>query len=692
MKLKLSLVSMALMPLLSTHVIADDNIETIVVTGDFQKESVQTLSASASIFDQEHIDRRGAQYLDEILAASANVNFSAGASRGRFLQIRGVGLRSQFVDPIYPSVGLIIDGINYSGLGQSALLFDAESVVIYRGPQGTKHGSDALAGLVEINTPAPSMDNNLKLQLGAGNYGSYEAGIAAGTGLTDDTAIRASFYQRESDGYMDNLYLEKPTQTLDEQVTRLKLNSQLSQHLALTFSYHHINTDNGYDGFTLDNSRRSVADEPGSDQLESDAFAVQARYTENAAFDVDIKFSGMNADTLYSYDEDWTCNDASKPQLCAAGLYPDGYSSTDAYRRKQDKGDIEVIVQDKKQLWVVGGYAKRRDIGLSRDYTWLGSVFSSDYSVTNTALFGQYVYPLSEQTDLITGLRVERYSAQYHDSNAFNVDDDTNMWGGKLALEYRVTPSTMIYTSLTRGYKIGGVNGEALAKANDEELRLDEQNYNFDPEYLWNIEFGVKGQSDDQRQTVRVTTFYMHREDIQLKQWQTKGVEFAGYFDNAGSGSNYGIEVEGRFQYTDRLGLTYSAAYLNSEIKDFVTADGLDLNGAEQAQSPNYQYSISADYALTDNLVAEIAIEGKDEYFFSSSHREKASSHNLINASLNYFSDNWSLRIWGRNLADDDVAVRGFRFGNDPLLGYQSKTYVQYGEPRVYGVTFSYEL
>ncbi len=132
MKLKLSTITLALLPFFSHQVLADDNLETIVVTGDFQNETIQTLSASASVVDELTIAKRGAQYLDEILGATANVNFTAGASRGRFMQIRGIGLRSQFVDPIYPSVGLLIDGINYSGLGASALLFDTESVVVYR--------------------------------------------------------------------------------------------------------------------------------------------------------------------------------------------------------------------------------------------------------------------------------------------------------------------------------------------------------------------------------------------------------------------------------------------------------------------------------------------------------------------------------------------------------------------------------
>ncbi|MCG9767403.1 TonB-dependent receptor [Pseudoalteromonas piscicida] len=692
MKLKLSTITLALLPFFSHQALADDNLETIVVTGDFQNETIQTLSASASVVDELTIAKRGAQYLDEILSATANVNFTAGASRGRFMQIRGIGLRSQFVDPIYPSVGLLIDGINYSGLGASALLFDTESVVVYRGPQGTKFGSDALAGIVEVNTQAATTAPSLKVKLGAGNYGSYEAGLAAGTGLSDDTAVRVSLYQRESDGYVDNLYLNKPTQQQDEQVARVKLNSQVSDNLALEFAYHHIDTENGYDGFTLDNSRNSVADTPGQDNLSSDAFSLRGIYTRLDLFNVEFKVSGLDADTLYSYDEDWVCNDAAQPALCAAGLHPEGYSSTDAYERNHENGNIEFLIKDKQNDWVIGVFAKRNDVDLTRHYTWLENPFTSAYTVESKAIFGQYVHHLSDKTRLIGGLRAEQYDADYLDSNGFSIETDDVMWGGKVALEYQVVPRTMIYTSLTRGYKVGGVNGEALAKAKDEGLNIPAEHHYFDPEYVWNAEFGVKGESEDKRHLVRVTAFYMQRDDIQLKQWQVSNQQFAGYIDNASKGSNYGLEVEGNLQYTDRLGFSYSAGYLETEIEDFVAASGLNLDGRDQAQAPNYQYSFAVNYELMDNLVVELGVEGKDNYYLSDSHNEQARNHNLINASLSYYGDNWSLTAWGRNLADEDIVVRGFRFGNNPLDGWQDNTYVQYGEPRVYGLSFTYEL
>jgi len=699
MNLRLSLITAALLPLISAPLVAhadDSDLERIVVTGDFQRESIQTLSASASLFSESEINQRGASYLDEMLGSTANVNFTSGASRGRYIQIRGVGLRSQFVDPINPSVGLVIDGINYSGLGGSSLLFDIDQVEIYRGPQGTRFGADGMAGMIQMESAQATADPSLKLQVGMGTYNSREAGLAASTGLTDDTSARVSYFRRKSDGYVDNLYLNDETQQQDEQVARFKLNSQLTEHLNTELNLHYIDINNGYDAFTLDNSRNSVADEPGQDNQQSYAIGINNTYTGFDAFDVNLNLSAIDTELLYSFDEDWVCNDPSEPQLCAAGLHPWGYSSTDIYTRDRDDQSVNLQFNSKTGNWVAGVYYQNRDVDLEREYTWLASPFASTYETSNVAVYGQLATPIGPKTTLITGLRVEQYQGDYTDSNGFIEDTDDVMVGGKVALEYQVIDRTMIYASITRGYKAGGINSEALAKAKDEGLNLSadffQQHTSFDPEYLWSGEFGVKGSSLDDKFTLRLAAFYMHRDNIQLKAWQVENQQFTGYVDNASSGSNYGLEIEGSYQLTEDLFLTGSAGYLNTEIDDFVTQSGLNQDGREQAQSPKYQYAFSARYNFTNEVYGMIGVEGKDDYYFSDSHNSQAPSSNLVNLSFGYEADMWAVRAWARNVFDETVPTRGFEFGNDPLDGYATHTYVQLGEPRVAGVTFTLNL
>lgn len=45
----------------------------------------------------------------------------------------------------------------------------------------------------------------------------------------------------------------------------------------------------------------------------------------------------------------------------------------------------------------------------------------------------------------------------------------------------------------------------------------------------------------------------------------------------------------------------------------------------------------------------------------------KSEPYRLVHASAGYRGAGWSVGVWGKNLADEDYAVRGFHFGNDPV-------------------------
>ncbi|CCQ10793.1 TonB-dependent receptor [Pseudoalteromonas luteoviolacea B = ATCC 29581] len=693
MKRNLSVLACVMLPIFHGVAYASTtDLETIEVTGDVQKEHLLTLSASASVFADTQLQERGALHLENVLNQAANINFTAGASRGKFIQMRGVGLRSQFVDPINPSVALLIDGVNYSGLGGAGILFDTEQVSIFRGPQGTRFGADALAGVIQIDGVSASSDNRLKLHLGAGSQNAIQAGVAAGTKITEHTAIRASYYQNTTDGYVDNAYLDKPTQDIDESFARVAFETSPLIDLTSSLVLHFIDIDNGYDGFTLDNSRISVADEPGKDNQDSTAGAWKVKYQGFNAFNVTANITHLDADLLYSYDEDWVCNNPEQAALCEAGLHEWGYSSTDSYQRDRKDSSFELQFSGKQNDWLVGIIGQQRDIDLIRQYTWLSTDFASTYEVDNIALFGQKETLLNEQTRLITGLRLEKYEGNYEDSYAISASTNDTMIGGKVALEYQVVPKTMIYTSLTRGFKAGGINSEALAKAQDEGLALPPQNQQFAPEYLWNAEFGVRGVSIDNKHTLRLTAFYMHREDMQLKAWKVQDQRFAGYIDNADGGTSYGIEIEGQYQFDTPFSLNYSLGYLNTEIDDFVTQNGDNQDGRDQAQAPKYQYALTGRYDLNPQWQLSLGIEGKDDYYFSDSHNSKAPSQNLVNAGIRFTEGAWRINAYLRNAFDKDVPVRGFEFGNDPRDFYETHTYVQWGEPRVWGLSVNYEL
>ena len=132
---------------LASQAVADPaRLEEVLVTAELRPALLLSQVGSISVISAEDIREREAQHLEGVLSLAPNVNFAGGTSRARFFQIRGVGERSQFQEPLNPSIGLVIDGIDFSGLGGAATLFVVQQVEILRGPQGTLYGRNAVGG------------------------------------------------------------------------------------------------------------------------------------------------------------------------------------------------------------------------------------------------------------------------------------------------------------------------------------------------------------------------------------------------------------------------------------------------------------------------------------------------------------------------------------------------------------------
>lgn len=226
-------------------------LEEVVVTAEFRPSTLQTLAASVSVLNAELAEGRGAQHLEELIAIAPNVNFSSGSSRARYYQIRGIGERSQFAEPINPSVGFIIDEIDFSGIGTAGTLFDVDNVEVLRGPQGTLYGANALAGLIKVNTQAPDDESGLKLQTQVADYDTWSVGVAGNINLIEDQLLaRIAVQQYESNGFIENTFLNRDdTNGRDELTARVRLQWQPSETVLFDTSFQHIDIDNGYDAF-----------------------------------------------------------------------------------------------------------------------------------------------------------------------------------------------------------------------------------------------------------------------------------------------------------------------------------------------------------------------------------------------------------------------------------------------------------
>lgn len=676
-----------------TNTTTESDLEIIVVSGDFRQQNLLKTANSLSVINANEIQARNAQNLEEIIALVPNVNFAGGSQRARYYQIRGIGERSQFQEPINPSVGLIIDDIDFTGIGSIASTFDIAQTEIYRGPQGTRFGANAMAGLINITTNAPTDEFESSVRLTAGNYGSLGAGVVLSGPATDGINYRVAIEQYQSDGFIDNSYLGlKDTNNRDELTVRGKLAIKASNDLTIDVSLMHFNFDNGYDAFSLDNTRETFSDEPGFDRQETSAFSSKFTYTGFNRFDLTSIISFADSSLAYGYDEDW-----SNATLCQLNDCPYGdYSSADHYFRERDTltAEFRLLSTEGNEIfnnsttWLTGVYVKQDDEALLRQYTYLSEDFSSQFDTKSLAIFAQFDSQLTEKLSLISGIRVEQRSGDYVNTDPLTFAPDDTMVGGKLVLSYQYNDDSLFYGSINRGYKTGGVNTDgSLPKA----LRA------FEAEFVLNYELGYKVSLLDNKAYIRAAVFYMNRDDIQIKSSLTEvrddgSVEFTPYLGNAATGVNKGVEIDSAWQITDNIELYGSLGLLDTTFSYFINADGVNLSGREQAHAPNYQFNLGVNYYLSEQWLVNVSVNGKDDYYFSDSHDQKSDAVALVNASVSYKVSDWQLKLWARNLLNKDYTTRGFYFGNDPRDGYTAKGYQQYGEPMVVGATFDYHF
>ena len=140
---------------LVTLFVQSEMINEIVVTGDWRETSLSDAGASLALITDEQIERKQLKHFEDVTYLVPNLNFAASDSRPRYFQIRGIGERSGYEGTPNSSVGFLIDDIDFSGQGGIASTFDIEQIEIYRGPQGSRMGANALAGMVYIKTKDP---------------------------------------------------------------------------------------------------------------------------------------------------------------------------------------------------------------------------------------------------------------------------------------------------------------------------------------------------------------------------------------------------------------------------------------------------------------------------------------------------------------------------------------------------------
>ncbi|WP_198683508.1 TonB-dependent receptor [Peristeroidobacter agariperforans] len=710
-------------------------IDEIVVTAQKRSESVQDVPVSVSAFAEEQLTRVHATQLQDYAAYMPGINISNGGSPGQTsITLRGIA-------PVGPGsvVGTYVDDTplgasnNYARATSFALdlmPYDIERVEVLRGPQGTLYGAGSMGGLLKYVLKEPSTEA-FELRAGAEGSdvsGAEDLGWGARAGvnvpLGESVAMRASYFQQNTPGYIDNVYSgEDDYNDVEQSGGRLALMWQINDNASLKLGgmWQRLESDNNATmalalaGMDPVRASRNLPDLstsiPNAEPFDKDVDYYSATLNWN------LGWADFVSATSYSKTHTSQTQDAS---ITYGSLFPILSLIFELPGAPYDEGlsqfnitlDHEKWTQEFRLAstgegaiqWRIGAFYTEEDSENKQvvDATDVNGVpiegflpyfafaqLPSQYK--ELALFGDVTWKISDSFDVITGLRFAQNDQKFRQisSGAILVtandpgESDEDVFTYAVSPRWHLTDDTMIYARVATGYRPGGPN--TIVPGMPPSVDADE---------LTNYELGLKSIFMDGRALMNAAVFYIDWQDIQ----QARSFAGVSGLDNAGDAESQGIEFESLFSVTDGLQLGFNFSYTDATLKstppDLPNALGVQLPGV-----PEWTGALTANYAFTAFGGHEANVGGGwryvDERFSEVVRTEENLAYALpaydvldLNADVQF--DSVTVRLFVKNLTDE----RAFTGGGVTVDGLNQPVRLDLAvlQPRTVGLSVDFQF
>ncbi len=640
-----------------------------------------------SVLAGDDVREAAVVHLEELLPQLPSLSWAGASSRPRYFQLRGIGELEQYQGAPNPSVGFLVDEIDFSGIGMIASTFDVEQVEVLRGPQGTRYGANALGGLIKVKTRDPVPVRELDTELSLGGDGLWSAGAAAGGALPagDSTqgAWRAVLERAVSDGFRENRYLGRDdTNGRDETTARLKFRLESEHGWRADLALLHADFDNGYDAFAIDNSFTTLSDRPGKDSQRSDGASLDLAHAaaggRRTAVDHGLGGIGHRREFRRRLGQRARLGRGRALRL----FLRHAAQATDAVRGPAP------VERGGRRHFVDRGPVAAAPRGGRTTYPTTASISRTPSCANSRATtarraprsMGRRTLPSAPATTVTAGLRVEEREARYDDSDGVAFDPRDRLWGGELSVTHRVAETQSLWATLARGYRAGGFNIGTSVPADRQQ---------FASEYLWSAEAGWKGADAAGDRRADVNLYYMRREHPQVSTSLQLDPEdpltFIYLTDNADSGEAWGLESSATVLAGERFELAAMLSWMESRYHGYRFGDR-DLEGRAFAHAPEWKASVAATWRHPSGWMARADLSGEAGFYFDTSNDQRADSRFLLNLRTGFDAGRWSVEAWVHNLFDERYPVRGFYFENEPP-DFPTRLYLRWGDPRQAGVT-----
>jgi outer membrane receptor protein involved in Fe transport len=619
----------------------------MVVTGEKVARSLQDTASSVSALSAEDIEnKKSAATVADAIADIPNVVYistvSAPIIRGQDTQGPNFGSTAFFGGTI-PRATINLDGQYlryYEYVFGGTSVWDLESIEVFRGPQTTSQGANAIAGAIIVDTKDPTFTPEGAYQAEFGSYNRKRASLAvSGPIAADQLAGRLAVDYSERDTFIDYVNENFAKGDTDQDFKSYSARGKLlwmpgglsGLSAKLTFAH-------------LYNNRPTweAASEP-YDELETITATMPSweQDTNTGILDIEYDFENSLAlfnQTLYS---DMHVDRVAEPAEFGSAVI-DQQSASNETRLTFGSPDAGLS-------GVAGLYAARTT---SDDVLYIRGVSDFDDEKNHLGLYAELTYPLTDRWALTGGLRyqsdhIERSGTSGYAAAPLDFDETFEALLPKLTLAYDATPEVTIGAMVSKGYNPGGVN-----------LSFAGANYiTFEEETVWNYEFFTRAHLLDERLIFTGNIFYSDYSDSQRLLPDYLGtVQYGSVVVNADSAESFGLEIWTDYLVRNDFRIKAGLGLLDTEIGEFASAGGDVYEGNEFGGAPGYMLSFSADW----DIIPEVRLTGEvrhtDGYYSTDENFSayEVDGYSVVNARVTYSPlGNMEFYVFADNLFDD---------------------------------------
>ncbi|MEM8794048.1 MAG: TonB-dependent receptor [Pseudomonadota bacterium] len=645
----------------------------ITITGERVERTVFETPSSVVAIPGEDLDETPAiQNVEDVLEDIPNVTVFGASNEGpviRGLQTGGpLSGAPSFLAGTLPRAVLTIDGriLSFSEFifGTSSV-YDLERIEVFRGPQTTSQGTNAIAGAFYITTKDPTYDLEFSSRARASNFDGFQGSAHVNVPLVqNELAFRAAFDYRQRDTFIE---LDTPGQLLIDEVFRFEQLTGRAKLLWEPVAIPDLQAKLTYSHTETSSPQTELVDEPFEELTRTtnpdpSAFTTEA---DTIIADVTYDFSDNVSLTSKFY---WSQFDSARlvadPNTGAAEIAGNDFTNDTR---------LNFSLLDGRLTGVSGLYLRL----VEQDELFVFTQTLTDIEDLRTALgiYFESTYQFTDRFDATAGVRYQ-LDRQEREGVAFggapfavdlDFDEQFDALLPKFAVGYNVNDDLRIGGIVSRGFNPGGVNISLNT------LFFGQPNpfFEFDEETLWNFELFARARLFDNRLALDTNVFFTDFDDTQRA---STTILPTGIPDtivlNAEDARSFGLETAAKFQATDRLKLSGSLGLISTEFQEFSESTA-GIVGNEFRGAPTVTGAFGFDFELIDDFFIGSNVRFTSSYFSDDENDpdEEIEAFAIVDVRMQYEPhDNFRVFGFVNNVFNEITPVNANRFGAGLVL------------------------